>query len=185
MKFIRRGKAVVRHQEETPPEKETPGEYDEHPLAPDALIGTLIITKIRLRFAAPALVAASFSFPGSAWRGLLGRALQQTSCSHPGRRCPQCPDSTTCIYHALFEETREDSLRHHAPPRPYVLSPLPMQAGHCGVELTLLGRTGREEDLRPLLEQITAAAPVMAELGLATDTGKERQCFVAMEAWHL
>jgi hypothetical protein len=64
------------------------------------------------------------TYPGSAWRGLLGHSLRRTVCVTRQRTCEGCLLTGTCSYSVFFESppsSPERASRYTALPHPFVL----------------------------------------------------------------
>ncbi len=114
-------------------------------------------------------------YAGSAWRGLLGRALRQSVCVTRQPRCTGCLLLSHCVYSTFFESppaSPEAAKRYNALPHPFVLEPevdsrrelLPGDALQLGV--TLIGSAG---DLTPYLIHALQRA---GERGLDRERGR-------------
>jgi hypothetical protein len=89
-------------------------------------------------------------FPGSAWRGAMGRALKRTVCVTRGGDCPSCLLYRACVYPYIWETPPPpDSAkmrRYTAAPHPFALNlSVPEQAedtmaGRYVLGITLFGR---------------------------------------------
>lgn len=94
----------------------------------------------------------------SAWRGVMGWALQGRSCrvAWEDRDCQSCRYADTCAYYYLFEQRTKISGLHF-PPRPYILNVLPGRAGAVRLEIKLCNFAA--ELVNDLAAALTEAAP--------------------------
>jgi hypothetical protein len=97
---------------------------DENFKLTDSALPTLPLASYRLLFSLPK--AASLpAYAGSAWRGVLGRALKQTVCVARGTPCEQCLLVHSCVYPYVFETpplpNSGKMRRYNAAPHPFVL----------------------------------------------------------------
>lgn len=109
---------------------------------------TLPLACYRLRFSMPEGRELPV-YAGSAWRGVLGRALKQTVCVARGTPCEQCLLLHSCVYPYVFETppppASEKMRRYNATPHPFVLVLDENQAEQAtyALGLTLFGRGNR------------------------------------------
>lgn len=105
---------------------------------------------MRLTFA-PAAPLRLPPYPGSLWRGALGKALRDLTCVTGAPECTDCPAIRGCGYGLLFE-TRAHAWagglagRYTDGPRPYVLSPRTdndVDAEAVTLDLILIGKAAR------------------------------------------
>jgi hypothetical protein len=78
---------------------------------------------------------------GSAWRGVMGKALQARSCPWgESAACRDCSVTASCAYCLCYEKNSTVS-GFANPPRPYIISPLDGGAdcGQIMIRLTLIG----------------------------------------------
>lgn len=88
------------------------------------------------------------AFPGSAWRGVFGHALQRTVCVVRHTECAACLLYRSCVYPYVFETPPPPEAakmrRYSAVPHPFALRIEPRQAGlEYRLGLTLFGRAER------------------------------------------
>lgn len=102
---------------------------------------------------------------GSAWRGVLGWALQDRFCPREDRSCSGCEHGPDCAYSLLYA-TSGATQGFSDPPRPFILRPLPSQRGLLLLEMTLIGPACACQ------EQVLVALRAAGEAGLGQ--GRER-----------
>lgn len=109
------------------------------------LPGELPVARFRLRFSAAAPYEIR-GYRGSAWRGVLGRALKHLVCISRERECKGCLLEHSCAYPYVFEtrgETEGEIGGLETAPHPYVLAAEPYWEPRVvsaeTVEVTLLG----------------------------------------------
>ncbi|MDF9391746.1 MULTISPECIES: CRISPR system precrRNA processing endoribonuclease RAMP protein Cas6 [Methylococcus] len=87
-------------------------------------------------------------YPGSAWRGALGRALKRAVCVVRGTPCKECLLYRACVYSYVFETPPPPGTRkmrkYDAAPHPFVLEVEPSHAPQAiQIGVTLIGRAER------------------------------------------
>jgi hypothetical protein len=82
------------------------------PLMRDLLRALPDIGAYRLTFLAQEALELP-DYPGSAWRGVLGRGLRRAVCVTRAPRCPGCLLAGTCVYATLFEAPPGHGRRAH------------------------------------------------------------------------
>ena len=88
-------------------------------------------------------------YPGSAWRGMFGRALKHLVCVTRETDCTKCMLYRSCVYPYVFETppTMAGGLlgEYRTVPHPYTLYPVPCvgPSHRHGVELGLFGEANR------------------------------------------
>jgi len=112
---------------------------------PGILPGELPLFRFRLRFRARERYEIR-GYRGSAWRGVLGRALKQLVCIRSDRDCRSCLVAKSCTYPYVFEtpgEIRGETGGLETAPHPYVLAAEPCWEPRMAevetVEVTLFG----------------------------------------------
>lgn len=131
---------------------------------PGNVFSQLRLATIRLRFTPESQLCGS-GYSGSAWRGVLGQALQKVCCTQCKVRCGHCPTAANCIYYVLYE-AQGQTPGFDSPPRPYVLSPLPKQGADAGFVFTLVTGPTTRHSTQDILGQILAAVQVAGILGI-------------------
>lgn len=105
---------------------------------------------LRLTFA-PSAPLRLPPYPGSLWRGALGKALRELACITGASACAGCPVIRGCGYGMLFETRAHAQAgglagRYAEVPHPYVISPR-LSGDAAGepatLELTLIGAAAR------------------------------------------
>ncbi|ADE15892.1 conserved hypothetical protein [Nitrosococcus halophilus Nc 4] len=91
---------------------------------PGESLPRLPLAGYRLIFSMPEATVLP-AYAGSAWRGVLGRALKQTVCVARGTPCGECMLARSCVYPYIFEtppppDSRK-MRRYNAAPHPFVL----------------------------------------------------------------
>jgi len=136
---------------------------------------SLPVSLFEARFAvdgAPRLPA----FPGSAWRGVFGRALKRAVCVVRHTECDACLLFRSCVYPYLFETPPPPDAakmrRYSSVPHPYALRVEPgRRDGAYRLGVTLLGRAERH---------LAYVVHALAEAGKA-GLGRDRQGFDLVE----
>lgn len=87
-------------------------------------------------------------FPGSAWRGALGRHLRQLACLTGARECSGCGQIGHCSYSYIFETPiPPDAVkmrRYTQAPHPFILREERAEQGVIHLYLTLIGRANAQ-----------------------------------------
>jgi hypothetical protein len=143
--------------------------------APQSIaVPELRVERLRFRFVADETMRLP-AYSGSAWRGVLGRALRQSVCVTRQPRCAGCLLLTHCVYSTFFESppaSPATAKRYNALPHPFVLEPQidgrrELQAGaELQLGMTLVGPAG---DLKPYLIHALQRA---GEYGLDRQRGR-------------
>lgn len=97
----------------------------------------------RLSFSAEEPLRFS-DFPGSAWRGALGRVLARLACTAGSGRCPPCQRPKACAYGYLFETPTPPGAKkmrlYEQVPHPFALRLEEVAERACTLRLHLFGR---------------------------------------------
>ncbi len=106
------------------------------------------INRYRLAFETTGSVSFSH-FPGSAFRGVFGRALKAVSCLYGRRPCEGCLARTECVYPVLFESQVLSNRYSRSIPNPLIFdfSRIPSALGHgerFTIDFTLLGDSNEQ-----------------------------------------
>lgn len=119
-----------------------------HPFDPVVLFPQFRLGIYRIVFYAPSPLRLP-DYPGSTWRGALGRALRHLNCPWKEKTCPSCETSDSCAYGVLFEKDGKEIVSLFGKdakkagfdtlPRPYVIRPLMPSGNYWGVEMVLIG----------------------------------------------
>lgn len=110
-------------------------------LSPADLYGSLRVLKITLTIEFNGNVDQHY-FLGSAWRGLIGWRLKELSCPFlEPPNCNLCAQKSACAYYLIMADRNPEShLGIYDLPRPYVLSPGPIESGRIqSLSITLFG----------------------------------------------
>ncbi len=129
-------------------------ERDDTRMSLDAASIPLAIGHYRADFQPIRAGRGNLAFPGSAWRGALGKALRDAVCVTGQPQCAGCPLLHRCLYPYFFETPPPPGAtrmrKYPNAPHPFVLRPGPgeLRAGEP-VELafTLVGRATHHLDI--------------------------------------
>ncbi len=130
-------------------------------------------TRYRFRFRALGSISLP-SFPGSAWRGLLGHGLRRIACVTRAERCDGCLLLESCIHGRFFESkvANPSDARYRFRPHPFVLDVQPGEERTLSrgepleLGITLLGGAGEE------LPYLVQAMRHAGEMGIGKGKGR-------------